>query len=174
LGDHNQIMYGIVKQCHFDYAKLLWTDVVDHVRRSEKKKNVCIPFVRYFKLFIAQFMREHPSISQQQDDPTPRVPHIHNTSGDSVVCKIVPMAIPQGLLELANKESKAYKEYMGIESAPMESSKPSRRTPDASRVKVESRANVGKHRKRRKQSARKHSKKGSQLLDEEEEDDEGF
>lgn len=133
-----QIMYGIVNQCHFDYAKLLWTDVVNHVRRSEKKKNVCIPFVRYFKLLIAQLMREHPSISQRQDDPTPRVPHIHSTSGDSVVCTIVPMAIPQGLLELVNKESQAYKEYMGIESTPMESSKPSRPTPDASRVKLES------------------------------------
>lgn len=47
-----QIMYGIVKQCHFDYAKLLSIDVVDHVRRSDKKTNVCILFVKYFKILI--------------------------------------------------------------------------------------------------------------------------
>lgn len=99
-----QIMYGIVKQCHFDYAKLLWTDVVDHFRRSEKKKNVCIPFVRHFKILIAQFMRQHPNITRRQTDPTPKVPYMHSTSGDSIVTTNAPMPVPQGLLELVNKE----------------------------------------------------------------------
>ena len=145
-----QIMYGIVKQCHFDYAKLLWIDVLDHVRRTEKKKNVCIPFVRYFKILIAQFMRQHPNITRRQTGPTPKVSYMHSTSGDSIVTTNAPMPIPQGLLDLANKESHAYKEYMGLVNAPMESSKPSGPTLDASRVKVKSRANVGKNRKRRK------------------------
>ena len=108
----NQIMYGIVKQCHFDYAKLLWTDIVDHVRRTEKKKNICIPFVRYFKILIAQFMRQHPNITRRQTDPTPRVPYMHIISGDSIVTTNAPMPIAQGLLELVNEESHAYKVYL--------------------------------------------------------------
>lgn len=114
-----QIMYGIIMQCHFDFAKLLWVDVVDHVREAEKKKNVCIPFVRYLKLMIEQFMRQHPNIIRRQDDPIAKVPYTDKTSGDSIVTSNAPMPIPQGLLELVNKELDAYKEYMEIVNASM-------------------------------------------------------
>lgn len=53
-----------------------------------------------------------------------------------------PMPIPQGLLDLADKKSTAYKEYISRSSVSMESSKPSGPTPKMHK-ELDSCANLG-------------------------------
>jgi hypothetical protein len=53
-----------------------------------------------------------------------------------------PMPIPQELLDLADKMSTAYKEYISRSSVSMETSKPSRPTPETHK-KLDSSTNLG-------------------------------
>lgn len=60
-----QIFYGVVNQCHFDYASLIWIELVELVQNKQrttmmKKKNgAYIPFVRLIKILIRDMMKSN-------------------------------------------------------------------------------------------------------------------
>lgn len=73
------------------------------------------------------------------------------------------MDIPHELLDLADKESEAYKEYIGLASAFMESSKSSGPAPEAHR-NLETNAKLRSEEERKKKKVDRGGKKLMQIL----------
>lgn len=61
---HLQIFWDMVNIKLIDYASLIWEDLVKHIQKGGEK----IPFVRFTKLLIHNFLEEFDYIPQRLDD----------------------------------------------------------------------------------------------------------
>nr|GEY79821.1 protein defective in meristem silencing 3-like isoform X1 [Tanacetum cinerariifolium] len=156
-----QIMYGIVNRCHFDFALLIWDELVDLVigkkNESKKKEGKYIPFVRYIKLII-QALMYNQHISARPDEPTYEDKLMHSIQTDAKVTTKLGMDISQDLLDLADKTTNVYKEFVKVAGVPMESSNWSRRAARTHKV-GESSAKLGTSKGRKKKLVNRQYKK---------------
>nr|GEU71700.1 hypothetical protein [Tanacetum cinerariifolium] len=53
--------HGIAFDRHYDFAELIWKDLVSLVK--DKDQGEFVPFIRFIKLVIANFMKTHPEIT---------------------------------------------------------------------------------------------------------------
>lgn len=73
-------MYGVVNLCHFDYASLIWIELVELVKwkkESTKTKGPYIPFVKFIKLLIQLLMATN-HVSARINQPTVGDHIMHN------------------------------------------------------------------------------------------------
>ena len=108
---------------------------------KKKAKGAYIPFVRFIKLIIRDMMKSN-KLSARPIEVRINDKVMKNLQPAKDATTKPPMPIPQELLDLADKKSKAYKEYISRSSVSMESSKPSGPTPETHK-ELDSSANLG-------------------------------
>ncbi|GJX57394.1 hypothetical protein Tco_0287291 [Tanacetum coccineum] len=101
--------HGIAFDRHYDFAELIWKDLVSLVKDKDQREFV--PFIRFIKLIIANFMKTHPEIIVRPYENCPVDTPMHRLQSNCGHRSVPALRIPDELLAYADPRAQVVNEY---------------------------------------------------------------
>ncbi|PWA71034.1 S-adenosyl-L-methionine-dependent methyltransferase MidA [Artemisia annua] len=107
--DTLMFFHGIAFNRHYDFAELIWRDLVSLV--TEKDKREFVPFIRFIKLIIAEFMNKHPDMILRPYGNCPKDTSMQRIPSNCGHRTVRAMRIPDELLAYADPRAQVVIDY---------------------------------------------------------------
>lgn len=113
-----RMLLGIANYRHYDYALLIWNDLLQlvHDKSSEKRDRKFLPYQRFLPMIIQYFMADNPEIPRREGYAKLTVKSMGYLQRQNVIPNMVPMPLPDELINLCDQNSvivRDYKESVG-------------------------------------------------------------